>query len=168
MEFAIVFPGLVLILFAMGEVGTFEARAVLFDRGLNFAMRDLKLGAIPNPTPENIKARICDEAFLIQRSCMEGLRLEMVPINLGAPGIADNFLASEPQCRDRVEEEINPVPEPSLDPGQRLDPMLVRACLVIDPFFPSTFMGARLKLINGDERGYALLAQTAFMNEPPR
>lgn len=167
MEFAIAFPGFIFVLFSMGEVGAFEARAVLFDRGLNFAMRDLKVGAIPNPTPQLLKERICDEAFLIQRSCMEGLRLELTPISLLTPLATQAFLESPPQCVDRVQQEIDPVDEPVINPGARSEVMLVRACLVMSPFFPATGIGARLSRISGDEGGYALLAQSAFMNEPP-
>ena len=64
-------------------------------------------------------------------------------------------------CIDRTE-EVEPVI--NFNPGARSEIMFVRACVIVDPIFPGTGIGALLPV---DRRGgYAIVTQRAFMNEP--
>lgn len=162
LEFAVFFPAFCVILFMMAEASVFQARAILLDRGVDTAMRDLRIGAIADPTHDKIKNRICDAAFLIERSCLNGLRIEFIPI-----ATPDDFDLPTPQCRDLPAEALNPV-QFEADAGDRSQIMFVSVCLVISPIFPRALMGEILKFQSpiSDDSRYALVAQSAFMNEP--
>lgn len=168
LEFAIFFPALCVIFFMMAEVAVFQARAVLLDRGVDTAVRELRIGAIENPTHENIKNRICEMAYLIETSCARGLRLEFITINPDD----GTFQRPEPNCRDISAEEaagdFNPAEAFNVDAGDRTEIMFVSACLVIRPVIPNGIMGAqfRFRSPTSDSSRYALVAQSAFMNEP--
>ncbi|MEL6476604.1 MAG: TadE/TadG family type IV pilus assembly protein [Pseudomonadota bacterium] len=163
LEFAVFFPAFCVILFMMAEASVFQARAILLDRGVDTAMRDLRIGAIPDPTHEKIKNRICDNAYLIERSCLNGLRIEFITIDAQT----GTFDRPQPTCRDLPAEALNPV-QFSVDPGEREEITFVSVCLVIAPIFPRALMGEILKFQSplSDDTRYALIAQSAFMNEP--
>lgn len=154
-EFVVIFTGLIYIFFMLGEVGVLMTRSVMLERGISIAMRDLRTGLIPDPDHDKVKARICEEAFLLT-DCRDGLMLEMKPL-------AD--LAEAPpaavRCVDRSQ-PLNPVSK--FDPGQPSDVVFVRACVVVDPLFPGTGIGA---LLPKDATGaYAIVSESAFVNEP--
>jgi hypothetical protein len=70
--------------------------------------------------------------------------------------------AADTPCADRDEpiQLLDP-----LDTGADNEMMLIRACAVFDPIFPMTGLGLKLKK---DEfgGGYAIIARSAFVNEP--
>jgi hypothetical protein len=155
MEFVTVFPFLLYMIFMMGEIGVYMARNVMLNRGLDIAIRDLRLGLTPGVTHDDFKTKICEGAFLLS-GCESAILLE-----LAALPDAASFPAGEANCVDRTEEI-----EPTINfvPGAPSEIMFVRACLVVDPLFPGTGLGAMMpKDASG---GYAIIAQTAFMNEP--
>lgn len=163
MEFVLIFPAIVFFVFAYVEIGSLTTRAVLLERGLDLAIRDVRLGVIPNnldddATHELIKDRVCNGAFLLG-DCRNALFLEMTPVPLGSD------LPNRPvRCVDRTG-LVQPVVSINLGDRSQADQqlMLVRACIVIDPIFPGSGIGAGLAAVDG---GYALMAQTAFLNEP--
>ncbi len=154
-EFVLIAPALFYLVFTIGELGVIMTRSAMLDRGMSVAVRDLRLGLTPGVTHDQIKDRICEAAFLLG-SCDEVLMLELVPL----PDAA-SYPPGQVACVDRSS-EITPVT--TFNPGARSEIMLVRACLVADPLFPGVGLGAMLpKDASG---GYAILAQSAFMNEP--
>lgn len=168
-EFALTFPFLCAFLFGYGEVGTLATRAVMLERGLDIAIRDVRLGNIPRNAPAEfqrdlIKFRICENAFLLV-DCEEELNIEMVAVPLGQP-IPNN----PPACIDRSEDplEVPTVMNIGTVGQENLEIMLVRACLVVDPIFNigGWLAGTPLRDINGDITDFAIFAQTAFINEP--
>ena len=52
-----------------------------------------------------------------------------------------------------------------LDTGTDNEMMLIRACAVFDPIFPMTGLGLKLKK-DAFGGGYAIIARSAFVNEP--
>lgn len=155
LEFVILVPALVYVIFSIAELGVVMARSTMLDRGMSVAVRDLRLGLTPGITHDDIKDKICEAAFLLT-DCRDNLLLELVPI----PDIT-SFPSSTVTCVDRTS-EIEPMT--TFDPGARSEIMLIRACLVVDPLFPGVGLGAALpKDASG---GYALLSRSAFMNEP--
>jgi Flp pilus assembly protein TadG len=155
LEFLTLVPFLFYLIFSMGEAGVLMTRAVMLERGVNIAIRDLRLGLTPGITHDQLKDRICDAAFLLG-GCREGLMLELTPL-----ADVTAFPAGQTQCVDRTSEV-----EPTVNfvPGARSEIMLVRACVIVDPLFPGTGLGAMLpKDASG---GYSIIVQTGFMNEP--
>jgi hypothetical protein len=60
------------------------------------------------------------------------------------------------------EDDIEPVVTFNTGGSQQL--MLVRACMLVEPFFPST--GIALQLPTDSDGGYGLISMSAFANEP--
>lgn len=155
MEMVIILPVFFYFVFSLAEAGTLMARTVMLDRGVDIAMRDVRLGLAPGTTHEDIKASICEAAFLLI-GCEEALMLEITPI-----ADVTTFPNTAVQCVDRTS-EVEPVV--TFVPGARSEIVLVRACLIVNPLFPGMGIGAMLpKDASG---GYAILSSTAFMNEP--
>ena len=173
-EFMLIFPAIVFFVFAFGEIGTLAVRTILLKRGLDIAIRDVRLGNIPSHLDDQqkhdlIKWGVCRNAFLLadcyrrnpdpSRPAKGSLLIEMIPVALGDP------LPDRPfECRNR-RADIDPVI--NLDTGDRANAdneiMLVRACIIASPVFPGTGIGAGLRAVQG---GYAIVAETVFLNEP--
>lgn len=159
MEFVILLPLLTYFLMSLGEVGTYMARHVNLDRALDIAMRDVRLGHQSVASQAGLRDRICAETFFVS-NCAGALLLE-----LRAFGSVGNFDGSAPgagvNCINRAE-EITPVVQfDAASPGEIV---FVRACLIVDPVFPGT--GFLAQLPRGMGGGYAVVASSAFINEP--
>lgn len=155
MEFCIIMPVLIYLMFSIAEAGVLMTRTVMLDRGLDLAIRDLRLGLTPGITHDQLKDKICDGAFLVS-DCRTSVLLELTPVASAA-----SFPSGAANCVDRTG---NVAPTVNFVPGARSEIMFVRACIVVDPLFPGMGLGAILpKDASG---GYAIVVQTAFMNEP--
>ncbi|TYO91320.1 TadE-like protein [Oceanicella actignis] len=155
-EFVIVVPVLLMIVFSIYEAGWYMVRTTMLDRGLDLAIRDLRLGLVTDPTPATIKKRICEHAQII-KDCESSLILELTPFTLssGAP-------TTEPVCVDRSAGVINP--PVTYTPGAPSQIMFVRACTVVGALFPLMgFAEAMARSANGE---FAIIAHSAFVNEP--
>lgn len=155
MEFVVLSLVIFYFVFSLVEAGVLMTRTVMLERGVNIAVRDLRLGITANPDHDTIKAEICKAAYLL-KNCESSLLLELTPLD-----ISGNFPTGQANCVDRTE-EVTPVI--NFDPGGRSEIMFVRACLVVDPLFPGMGLGA--KLPKDKSGGYAIVVQSAFVNEP--
>jgi hypothetical protein len=155
MEFVVLFPFLIYMLFSIAEAGVLMTRTVMLDRGLDLAVRDLRLGLTSGVTHDIIKQQICAGAFLLS-GCEEAVLLELSPL----PDLT-SFPAGAANCVDRTE-TVEPII--TFTPGGRSEIMFVRTCLIVDPVFPGTGLGAMLPV--DASGGYAIVVQSAFMNEP--
>lgn len=157
MEFLVLFPLLMTFIVMIAEVGTYMVRTIQIERALDIAIRDVRLGQNAVRSHDGLRARICSSAFLIT-GCEDKLLVELVSLG-SAPG--GNTPTGGFVCRNRAS-DIDPVV--SFDPSGPGEIIVVRACLVQDPVFPGTGMMAMLPDAQGG--GYAILAQSAFVNEP--
>lgn len=154
LEFAVLVPWLLYIIFSMGEAGTLMVRSVMLDRGLDIAVRDIRLGLPTRDSVDAIKARVCEGAFLLT-NCEDSLLIELRPLNdLTA-------FSGQANCVDRTE---TLTPTVTYTPGSNSEIMFIRACIIVDPIFPGMGLGAMLP--RDASGGYAIVAQSAFMNEP--
>ena len=156
-DFAIVAPAFLTILFASFEAGYSHMRQVMLERALDITVRDLRVGALgPTPTHEQVRARFCELATLMP-SCGTELMLEMRVINR----TTWTGFTTPPTCIDR-----RTMIEPALGftQGTSNELVTVRACAVFDPFFPTTNWALGLRL--DASGGYQLAAMSAFVNEP--
>ena len=155
MEFAVAFPFFMWILFMFVEIGVLTVRTALLKRGLSITTREVRVGDPSVMTHEAFLARVCDYTYPLT-DCADTLNIEMTPIENG------NFESFK--CINRENEEWTP--DTTYNPGEREQIMLVRACLLVKPVFPGAGIGADLaRGLNGD---YAIVAMSAFMNEPPK
>ena len=154
-EFALVVPVLLAIIFSTLEVGWIMVQSIMLDRALDMTVRELRIGSFANPTQEEMRERVCDRA-LVLINCEANLALELVPIVTPA-----SYPTDAARCVDR-DSPIAPVLR--FNPGSRTQTVFVRACFVVDPITP--MMGLSLVLSRDDTGALRLVSKSAFINEP--
>jgi len=164
LEFTVLVPPLLYIIFSIGEAGVLMARTVMVDRGLDYAMRSLRLNLINEPTAEArhnaIKDIVCANAYLLN-TCADDLLLEITPIpDANYDEIAK--VAGEINCRDRTGAVAPSYDVTEVSPS---DLYFVRACIIVDPLFPGMGLGAMLPKDNLSG-GYAIVVNSAYYGEP--
>lgn len=155
-EFVIAVPVVLTIFMASVEAGFFMAKHVMLERGLDMVIREVRLGQIPALDQNVLRTRICDATPMLV-DCNSILMVEMRPVSTATFAMpttpttcVNRGLASQPQVE--------------FTPGGSNEIMLIRACAVQDPIFPSTGIG--LKLRADDQGGYQLAAVSVYVNEP--
>lgn len=138
------------------EMGVYTMRQMYLDRGLDIAVRFIRLNTQANYVHGDIKQMICDNSGWLE-NCDETLRLEMVELN------PRNF-AQFDQTADCIDtsEPIEPVRGFTL--GQENQLMMLRACVKFDPLYPTSGLGFALEK---DGSGQAkMVSSAAFVQEP--
>lgn len=156
-EFAITFPAMLFLFLSAVELGMMSLQHQALDRGLDMTVRDIRLGTGEAPQHDEIKQLICQRAGLIS-NCGENLRLELVRRD---PRLW-TALPNEADCTDQSE-DVTPVREFVNDAAAN-ELMIMRACVKIDPVFPTTGLGANL--VTDGAGQYALVSTTVFVQEP--
>lgn len=155
-EFTLFFPLMMFLFLSSIEVGVYLMRAVLLERAVDINVRTLRLGSLSPATSDELRRRICNDA-LVLRDCTSSLTIELVPIST----TAWSFPAQHYTCVNR-DSDIDPVVDFQF--GTKNELMLVRACMVTDPFFGTTPLVLDMPL--DATGGYALAAASTFVNEP--
>jgi hypothetical protein len=155
-EFVLVFPLFLSVMMMAIELGFITLRHTLLERGLDMAVREVRLGTGTAPEHDEIKQLVCDNAMFILE-CETNLQLEMRPADIRT----FNSLDRSVDCTDKAEPSK---PVRQFTPGQQNELMLLRACVRYDPIFPDEFLGSALsKDANGQA---AIVSMTAFVQEP--
>ena len=157
-EFVILFPAFVLVMTNAIEASVLMMRGAFLDRGLDLAVRELRLDTRDPPSFEEFRTLICDGAALIPR-CAETVNIELRPVST----TAWDFMTGPATCDDR-EEDIDPLNTLNYQPGVANQLMMIRACVVADPILPNIGLG--LALPKHSSGGYMLLANSAYVQEP--
>jgi hypothetical protein len=160
-EFVLFFPLFFTLFLSTFELGMLQVRQVMLDRGVDLAVRQIRLGAFADVDPaefhDTVRGLVCDFALLIP-DCDNQLRLEMEQVDprawSGIDAVAD--------CVDRSDPGQ---PVRQFTPGQSNDLMVLRACALFDPYFPSSGLGAGLQRVQGSD-AYGLLSTSSFSIEP--
>ena len=155
-EFVLLFPLFLGIFASAYEAGLLSTRQAMLIRATDLAVRDLRLGVDSTPTHEELKNSICNYAGVIP-NCDEALHVELEPVST----TTWSFRTGQVQCVDR-DEDITPVV--NVDEGGDNEVMLITVCAVIEPMIPVTGLGLKLPKVN--ESDYAIIAMSAFVNEP--
>ncbi len=155
-EFAIIFPVLITAVLAVFESGWLMTRYMMLDRGVDMAVRDLRLGEANTATHAAMKTSICDYTVVL-KDCDTTLVLQVEEYD------ADKaYPDDQANCYDRITDATKTVI--SYDPGDRGKIMFIRACVIVDPFFPG--MGIGLRMPKDESGGHQMVSFSAFMNEP--
>ncbi|WP_212523991.1 TadE/TadG family type IV pilus assembly protein [Actibacterium sp. MT2.3-13A] len=155
-EFVLLFPIFMSLFLSSIEMGVVMIRQVMLERALDIAVRELRLGAWPNMTQDLLKQRICARAGIIP-NCEDEMLLELRPVR------APDYTLPDPAatCRDR---SANIQPVVTFRDGPENELMIVRACVLIDPIIPGSGLG--MKMQENTRDGFALVATSAYVNEP--
>ncbi|MGF6861955.1 hypothetical protein ABIE69_002529 [Rhodobacteraceae bacterium MBR-64] len=154
-EFVLYVPLFLAVFMAAFESGLITLRHVMLERAVDISVRNLRLGLWADPTPEMLRDEICAQSAIIP-DCQNVLLLELIPVDQATWTMPDPGAS----CVNR-NEEIQPVT--AFVTGGQNQLMLVKACAIFNPIFPSTGLG--LQLVR-DDGGYAVTAFSAFVNEP--
>lgn len=156
-EFVIAFPAFILLFLSVFESGLLMSRYVMLERGLDVTVRAIRTASTgANITHDTVREMICDNAIILP-DCEDNTQIELVSISTSTWSLP----ASTADCIDR-ESEIEPVV--SFDAGAENEIMFIRVCYVVDPMFPSSGLGLKLK--NDPSGGYRMIVTSAFANEP--
>ncbi|MFN3210136.1 MAG: TadE/TadG family type IV pilus assembly protein [Roseovarius sp.] len=155
-EFVLIFPLYLSFILMSIELGFVTMRHTLLERGLDIAVREVRLGTGTAPQHDEIKALVCDNAVMVL-NCKEKLKLEMRPADI----FALNTLDTTPDCTDKAEPTK---PVRTFEPGTANQLMLMRACYKYEPFFPEEFLGSALQKDGSGEA--KIVSMTAFVQEP--
>lgn len=170
-EFALLFPPFFLIFASSIEAGLMMIRNVQLERGLDLAVREIRIGTPTPPDFNTFRQQICGVASLVP-NCMEDLQVELQVVSSDTWQPLDN----RPRCVDR-NAATDPFNNPDYNVGRNNDFMLVRLCANVDPILPGFGLGAILDRIPSEglpgdadfrPNGYAIVAVSAFVNEPSR
>lgn len=157
MDFAIVLPVFLAILFSSLEAGMTMTRIVLMDRALDLTVRELRIGAMgQSPNHNIVRARLCDFMVMLP-NCTTSVKLEMQIIN------RNNWqgFTTPRTCIDRT---VDVEPVLGFSQGGSNEIVTVRACAVYDVIFPTTRWGLGLPL--DASGGHQIASMAAFVNEP--
>ncbi len=155
-ELVLILPLLLTIFMAALESGYLMTRQILLDRATDQVVREIRLGQLVSATVPELKKEICDRSVILM-NCERDLSINLQRVSKTTWGLPTGRIP----CVDRVEEV-----DPSLivNPGAPSDVMLFRVCIVQDALFPGAGLGLGL-VADGDD-GYALVAVSAFVDEP--
>ncbi len=155
-DFVIALPAFMLLFTSAYESGMLSTRHVMLERGVDVAVREVRIGKLINPTHSALTQRICEAASIIP-DCSNQLRLEMVSADLR------NFVPPTAQvsCVDRSQ---SGTPVINFNTGLNNELMILRACALFDPMIPTTGLGKEIPKESGG--AYALVATSAYVMEP--
>lgn len=139
------------------EMGVYSMRQMQLDRGLDIAVREIRLNTSTAFEHDDIKDMICLNTGWLE-NCNEYLKLEMNPINPRAFASFDQ----DPDCIDSASEDAQAPRGFTL--GLQNDVMMLRACIRFNPVFPTSGLGRGFQK---DGNGMARMISTAaFVQEP--
>ncbi|MEL6450041.1 MAG: TadE/TadG family type IV pilus assembly protein [Pseudomonadota bacterium] len=155
-EFALAVPLVFTLFMTSVEMGIYAVRQNFLDRGLDMAIRNVRLNTGANYTHSDIKTMVCDFAGFLE-DCDSALKLEMNPIN---PRAFSGFAGSA-DCQD-VSQPV--APSRSFVHGSEHQLMLLRACYMFKPVFASTGLGYAFTK-DGSGR-VKMVSLSGFVQEP--
>ncbi len=157
LDFVIMVPIFVSLFVSSFEVSIFTIRQMMLDRALDLVVRDLRLGTWASVDSDTLKARICERTIGLLPDCSNQLMIEMVPVSSASWATPD----PNATCVDR-DAEVQPAV--AFNPGTENQMVIIRACSMVDPFFPGTGLALSLEENVGD--GFPIISTSGFVNEP--
>ena len=133
-EFVIILPVFLLVFISSFELSIFLTRQVMLERGIDLAVRDIRLDQ-DGITRRSIRRAICERARILP-DCDQNLVVEMTVIDPTTYALPD----SDAVCVNR---EDSIIPNTGF-PGNREGQMVfIRACFVVLPAVPITLYGVQ-------------------------
>ncbi|WP_168990594.1 TadE/TadG family type IV pilus assembly protein [Aureimonas flava] len=157
LEFALVVPIFLALVFSTIEAGWIMVRSISLDRALDLAVRKVRINTADAPASQpQMKTAICANMGLVVPVCEKAMIVEMSVVKT-----ASDIPTTSATCLDRGSSYE---PSVTFTTGDRAQVLFVRACLVADPITP--LMGLALRLPKDSLGGYSIVSSSAFMNEP--
>jgi len=162
-EFVLVFMPFMIITVSGFELGLLMTRHVMLERGVDIAVRDVRLNTSVAIDEIEFKRLVCNAAGLLGDDCMTKVRLEMVAVDMRVQnGMGASTMPREASCTD-VNDPF--LPARNFVNGVPNEMMIVRACGLFEPMLPDFALGYFLSRMRSDSL-YPLVSTTAFVMEP--
>lgn len=155
-EFALVVPMFLALVFSTLEGGWLMTRSILLDRALDQTVRLIRIGDPAAPKDHTAMKKALCARTLIVKNCEATMLVEMKEVKAAA-----DMPTHAAICVDRG---AKVQPTATFSTGSRSSIMYVRACIVSDPVVP--LIGLALQFEKDGKGGYHQTAVSAFMNEP--
>ncbi|NRA87158.1 MAG: pilus assembly protein [Rhizobiales bacterium] len=158
-EFAILAPVFFTLFFSIFEAGYLFSKVAMLDYAVSKVAKQIYIGAANRGvvTYEDIEKLLCDNVVIGGKNCTKDLHIELVIVE----DLTD-FPDKNVVCQDSQGENINPII--SFNGGVGVNVMFMRVCLMTNILVPG--LGLGLQLPKTDANRYAIVATTAFVNEP--
>lgn len=155
-EFALAIPLIFTLFMTSVEMGIYSMRQMFLDRGLDMAVRNVRLNTGADYTHNDIKLMICQYSNFLE-DCDSALKLELHPVD------PRNFVGfdSPEDCAD-ISQPITP--SRTFVHGSEHQLMLVQACYMFKPVFPTSGLGYALTK-DGSGRS-KMVSLSGFVQEP--
>ncbi len=132
-EFCILFPAFISIMLCSIEAGIMMVRNVMLERGVDIAVRELRLGDPTPPTYDEFKQSICDNAIIFN-DCDELLQVALQPVSTDTwTGLPNQLTCINEETHLDETDPINPIVDTTFIGGGNNDLMIVQACGLFDP-----------------------------------
>lgn len=157
-EFGILAPIFLSLFFGIFEIGHLFTKMGMMDFAMQKAAKQVYIGKASSGsvTHADLEQIICDNMYFSGENCTSNLNLELIEIT----DLTD-VPSSTVQCQDEV---LNINPTVQFNPGVTNTTIFMRACMMTDVLTPGVGYGMNLPL--ADSGKFALVASTAFKNEP--
>ena len=156
-EFVITLLPIFTIFMSSFEAAYLTARYIMLDRAMDIVVREIRLTTSIAKTKEQIRDAICTHSLRVIPDCQASVTIETTEINPPSWTLPD----VDVPCVDRM------TPDPPVTNYTQAGPnklVLVRACAVVDPWFPLTGLG--LALTKDPSGGYQMYSVSAYVAEP--
>ncbi len=157
-EFAMIAPVFMSLLFSVFEMGVLMTKITLLDLAAAEASKQVYIGAAANGTvtPEDLEETICETVSLIDSNCAGNLLLEMTPIT--------NFSSLPNSQATCVDKSTKVKPAVTVNPGVSDGIVYMRICLTTEIVVPG--LGLGLGLLKTETGKTQIVTDIAFANEP--
>lgn len=155
-QFVIAFPFMFAMVVVTFDIGLLMTKYVVLENALDRTVRQVRLSGITGGDigAAYFKSEVCSHATLIS-DCESSLFVEMTPIDTGS-----TFTSPPVTCVDRT---VPNQPATVFVPGVQNEIVYLRACLVVDRYFPNALSGIFSVDASG---GIRLIADSAYVVEP--
>lgn len=155
-EFALAIPLVFSIFLSTTELGIYTMRQMFLDRGVDMAVRNVRLNTGQNLSHTDLRNMVCDFAGFI-RNCQTELSLTLTPIEIDSFGGP----SGQPSDCNNTYPPISPLRQ--FTHGSEHQMMLIVACYSFDPIFPSTGLGFAFDQATGNRNMFGF---SGFVQEP--
>ena len=161
-EFALVFLPFMILTFSGFELGLLMTRHVMLERGVDMAVREVRLNTGTPLDEDQFKAMVCNAAGIV-KNCTTQVRLEMLAVDMwDQSSVSSTSIPRVASCTDQADPFL---PARNFVNGTSNEMMVVRACGLFTPMLPEFGLGYFLSRMRGDGY-YPLVSTTAFVMEP--
>ena len=156
-EFVILLPVFLAVFISSFEASLLLTRQVMLERGVDIAVRDVRLDSNSTVTQNQLRTAVCDRARILP-DCQDNLLVELTEISR----VTWDVPSTQQPCVNR-ETSVTPAADYATNRAGKL--ILMRACFAVSPFMPGVGLGTEL-VSDVDGTSLRMVASTAFVVEP--